>query len=205
MDIINKSNKSYSYLSGEEVDLPTKQYLAIIRGAFNYTDCAKLIKYTENIGYKPASLHTDRYGVEHVYTEIRKSLRCIVDDKYFANVLLKRIIHVVPMKFKDKDFHKINIRLRFLKYETGDFFTRHQDGTFTDSDGSTSMITVLLYLNDDYTGANTRFFKDGRDGTPNEIKLETGMVVLMDQDIYHDVPPLLTGFKYVMRTELMYK
>lgn len=205
MDITNKSNKSYDYLSSEVIDLLTGHFLVVVRGVFNYTDCQKLIEFSESIGYKPASLHTDRYGVEHVYTEIRKSLRCVVDDKDFANVLLKRISHVVPMKYKGKDFHKINIRLRFLKYDTGDHFIRHQDGQFVDTDGSMSMITILLYLNDDYTGANTRFFKDGRDETSVEPSLETGMVVLMDQDIYHDVPPLLTGFKYVIRTELMYK
>ena len=60
---------------------------------------------------------------------------------------------------------------------------------------------MLIYLNDDYEGGNTKFLFD------NEISIipKIGLICLMDQNILHEVPKLVSGIKYVIRTELMYK
>ena len=59
---------------------------------------------------------------------------------------------------------------------------------------------MLIYLNDDYEGGNTKFLFD------NEISIipKIGLICLMDQNILHEVPKLINGVKYVIRTELMY-
>ena len=59
---------------------------------------------------------------------------------------------------------------------------------------------MLIYLNDDYEGGNTKFLFD------NEISIipTIGLICLMDQNILHEVPKLINGVKYVIRTELMY-
>ena len=68
-----------------------------------------------------------------------------------------------------------------------------------------SMITILIYLNDDYIGAKTSIHKDLHPETIiGEIEPKVGLIYLMDQDILHSVPNLISGTKYVIRTELMY-
>ena len=59
---------------------------------------------------------------------------------------------------------------------------------------------MLIYLNDDYEGGNTKFLFD------NEISIipKIGLICLMDQNILHEVPNIINGVKYVIRTELMY-
>ena len=61
---------------------------------------------------------------------------------------------------------------------------------------------MLIYLNDDYEGGNTKFLFDDS----NEISIipKIGLICLMDQNILHEVPNIINGVKYVIRTELMY-
>ena len=66
------------------------------------------------------------------------------------------------------------------------------------------MITILIYLNDDYQGANTKFFSDSYDKIGLSLKPTNGMVCIMQQNIEHEVPKIERGIKYVIRTELMY-
>ena len=120
--------------------------------------------------------------------------------------LLQRIKHYIPHIYRGKQFHSINERLRFLKYETDDNFNRHMDACYSDeSNNISSMITILIYLNENYEGANTTFFTNSNDNKGFSLVPKIGMVCLMDQDIQHEVPQLLNGIKYALRTELMYE
>jgi len=126
-----------------------------------------------------------------------------VDDINFAKILYKRIAHIIPNNYKDMTFCEINPRFRFLKYTDGDHFAKHTDEHYKNDKNEISLITVLIYLNDDYEGGNTKFLFDN----DNEISIipKIGLICLMDQNILHEVPKLINGFKYVIRTELMYK
>ena len=127
-------------------------------------ECINIINFTEEIGYVRTSLYTDRRGIEHYNTNTRKSEQCIIDDERFIGKLLKRIKHCIPPTYQGKEFHSINERVRFLKYDGEGHFKRHADGKYTDEDnGIESMITVLLYFNEDYEGAFTTFYGNKND------------------------------------------
>ena len=117
--------------------------------------------------------------------------------------MYKRIAHIIPNKYNDMEFSEINPRFRFLKYNNGDFFAKHTDEHYKNDKNEISLITVLIYLNDDYEGGNTKFLFDD----VNEISItpKIGLICLMDQNILHEVPNIKNGVKYVIRTELMYK
>lgn len=66
-----------------------------------------------------------------------------------------------------------------------------------------SMITILIYLNDNYIGAQTSTNKDKKI-IISVIEPKPGLVYLIDQDILYSVPNIISGTKYVIRTELMY-
>lgn len=46
----------------------------------------------------------------------------------------------------------LNERFRFYRYDVGQKFAPHTDGAYHSPTGARSLLTLLLYLNDDYTG-----------------------------------------------------
>ncbi len=180
-------------------------YIQILKNVLSPQECASLIHATESKGYARASLYTDTFGKEY-FSEKRKSDRCIIDSPQFVATLKERLRPYLPAeyrsgKMKGMKLKGVNERLRFLKYTPGDEFKPHVDGSYTAHDGAISRITILIYLNADYTGAYTEFA--GESDWMSVIP-EPGMVVLQDQSLLHRVPPLQTGCKYAIRTEVMY-
>ena len=177
--------------------------LQSIDNVFSEKECNDLINVIEKLGFTKASLFTDVDGKEHYHTDIRNSMRRIIDCHDFAKLIEKRIYKYIPKTYNNLDYHSINHRFRFLKYEKGGFFARHKDNNYKNKE-SISLITILIYLNEDYKGGYTTFFSDVDDKEGFTLKPKTGMISLMDQEIGHFVPELKKGIKYVIRTELMY-
>ncbi len=62
----------------------------------------------------------------------------------------------------------------------------------------------MLYLNET-NGGNTRFFKDKYlKKIICELPPKEGQILLFDPDIWHDGDKVLSGEKYIIRTEVMY-
>jgi len=177
--------------------------LQSIYNVFSEKECKDLINSIEKTGFTKASLFTDIDGKEHYHSDVRNSLRKIIDDKDFSKLLEKRIYEHIPKTYNGLTYHSINHRFRFLKYEKGGFFARHKDNNYKTKD-TISLITILIYLNEDYKGGYTTFFANVNDKEGFILEPKTGMISLMDQDIGHCVPELLEGIKYVVRTELQY-
>lgn len=185
-------------------------FTRILPGILAPSECAALIEQAEDAGFNKASLYTDGGGREH-YSDIRKSKRTMLDSRPFVDELWKRIEHVVPKTWKGKPLHvsegaasPLNERLRILKYDSpGDEFRPHADGQYASPDGGISQITILMYLNTDYTGAYTNFLADDFN-TWIPVIPTIGGITLQDQRLVHCVPPLESGIKYVVRTEVMY-
>lgn len=203
MDSVLQSSSSlepfYSY-----TDLPDcPELVRCIRNVLTPIECYSLIQIAEQKGFEQAALYTDHSGANHINTDIRKSSRCIVDSHAFAEQLWSRIQSYVPTEWKNGEtVAGINERLRILRYYPGDEFKPHVDGSYMSPTGSLSKLTILIYLNSEYTGGFTTIY--GPEGL-SPIQPEAGMVVLQDQSILHSVPPLRTGCKYVVRTEVMYR
>jgi len=68
--------------------------LLTLNNIYTKKECKDLIDITEKIGYKKASLYTDKQGNEHFYEDHRKSLRCIIDNEKLAKNLEKRIKNI---------------------------------------------------------------------------------------------------------------
>lgn len=75
---------------------------------------------------------------------------------------------------------------------------------FGDRAGERSQLTLLLYLNEGYEGARTTFLAEYPGGPESAVEPHTGLIMVQDHDILHEVPPLISGRKYVMRTDIMY-
>lgn len=92
---------------------------------------------------------------------------------------------------------------RDVTFENGDQVRQH------------SFLTLLIYLNDDFTGGETRFFPDKqhcRFLRDREVKEPTHVVVpqlgqalLNIHPILHEGSEVTRGTKYVVRTDVLYQ
>ena len=75
--------------------------------------------------------------------------------------LFGRLRAHLPQVWQRHTLAGVNERLRFLRYDKGQSFPAHSDGSYERADGSeVSFITVQLYLNGDFEGGETSFLAD---------------------------------------------
>ncbi|KAJ3014111.1 DNA-directed RNA polymerase II subunit L [Thoreauomyces humboldtii] len=90
----------------------------------------------------------------------------------------------------------LNPRLRFLKYEPGDVFHRHRDGSYATPDGSSvSRYTFQLFLNgaESYEGGRTVLWLGTGPDRECSIHPEAGKCVVFDHRILHEGGRLEAG------------
>lgn len=154
----------------------------------------------------------------------RKGLIGQVSLPWLQQELWGRVKNFIPAEFKDKHASGLNKSLRFLKYEPGQFFAPHQDGSQTNGgkeNGSweSSLLSLLLYLSDptgaDFNGG-TRFISPDC-ATKNETghcngacdqcinaPVRKGSVLLFAHSVLH-AGTMSEAEKFIMRTDVMYK
>ena len=93
----------------------------------------------------------------------------------------------------------LNERLRFYRYEAGQMFAPHVDGYYRRPNGEQSLLTWMIYLNDDFTGGETKFY-----GAEVEVKPETGMMLVFRHALLHEGAEVRAGRKYVLRSDIMF-
>ncbi|XP_071104607.1 uncharacterized protein [Haliotis cracherodii] len=188
----------------KKVDLPedSKHKLAfVLENVLTPEECEWYIAETERKGYELAQVNT---GIGQVTrTDIRNSSRHIWDSEEEANKIWDRIKTFVPEVFQQRRVMGLNERLRFLRYNPGEYFKRHEDGEYRRDNGERSLITVQVYLNEGFVGGSTTFFGYSTD-TIIPVVPKTGSVLVFQHDILHEGSTLEEGRKYAVRTDVMY-
>lgn len=69
-------------------------------------------------------------------------------------------------------------------------------------DNYRSVFTVITYLNEDFTGGVTKFIEDEK---CVEIVPRIGNAVVFNHDILHEGAEVLSGSKYILRTDIMFR
>ena len=149
----------------------------------------------------------------------------MIDDKALAAALYARIQHLIPSTLTNPYNKKVyqpvglNERLRFLKYNVGDYFVQHMDGTYVrpmghPQYGERSMLTYLVYLNEDFDGGALAMEwqgddKKGQKGqrrghVAHHIQPKCGEVVVHDHQILHEAMVVTNGTRYCIRTDVMF-
>ncbi|MBD2183335.1 2OG-Fe(II) oxygenase [Planktothrix sp. FACHB-1355] len=164
-------------------------------------ECAEYIALSESIGYTAAPITTSR-GFE-MRPDIRNNDRVILDDPERSTFLWNRIAPHVPANIEGRDAIGINERLRFYRYDPGQQFAPHYDGSYRRPNGEESQLTFMIYLNEGFLGGETRF--DLRypyfDIT---VVPKTGMALCFVHHLRHEGAPVINGRKYVLRSDVMY-
>ncbi|CAF1672529.1 unnamed protein product [Adineta ricciae] len=178
----------------------------IIFNVFTPDECQQWIELSEQRGYSPATVNVGAAELV-LMTDFRNSGRCIIDDASMANTLFQRLEQFLPKTWKNFELVGLNERLRFLRYEPGQFFEAHMDGEYHRPDGSgeQSFITIQLYLNEGYKGGETTFIHYSDAHKNVRCIPRTGMVLVFEHRLLHEGSTLIEGRKYTVRTDVMYR
>lgn len=169
-------------------------------------ECKSYIALAERLNFKPAPLTTASGPVMN--TDVRSNTRVMLDDVGQAEGLWQRARPLVPplaLDHRDEERRPIglNERLRFFRYDPGQRFAPHYDGAFQRNYDEGSMMSFMVYLNDDFEGGETRFFTDMQ--RPRmAVKPRTGMALVFVHNQLHEGASVKMGRKYVLRSDVMY-
>ena len=76
----------------------------------------------------------------------------------------------------------------------------HKDGRQKlDNKTIESRLSLLIYLNDDFSGGETKFKHEDIKVSP-----EQGSALVFEHELWHEGVSLKSGQKYVLRTDIMY-
>jgi predicted 2-oxoglutarate/Fe(II)-dependent dioxygenase YbiX len=194
-------------MKSTQISLPApfqKRFCVRIDDVFSQKECQDMIEKTEQLGYEKAQINVGD-GKQMIMEDYRNSDRCMIDDEVLAGELFKRIECFIPKLFKDKVVFGLNERLRFLRYDPGQFFKPHFDGCYiTPNKKKRSLITLMLYLNDGFQGGETTFLSYNAQDKEVAFVPKCGSILLFDHGVYHQGSDVYKGRKYAMRTDVMY-
>mmetsp|Transcript_16557 Transcript_16557/g.24776 ORF Transcript_16557/g.24776 Transcript_16557/m.24776 type:complete len:277 (+) Transcript_16557:158-988(+) len=197
-------------------DRDAHKVCSTIEGVLSSKECNKIIERSEEARFQTALVNVGRRGEVHD-PDTRNSDRCIVDDCDFANVIFERIEDFLPKIRTDRgglhwELVGLNERMRILRYKDGHFFAKHYDGSYRRNRREHSFLSLMIYLNSgggvDFEGGSTNFlpstFSEGKD-YHTEYVPKRGSVLLFDHVLLHEGAKLVSGTKYCIRTDVMYK
>lgn len=192
-------------------------------------ECQKMIQATEELGYTDDAAVSLPRSVRH-----NNNLTWVADD-----TTVDMIWQRCKDKFNDKHNHffgkqplGLNGRCRFYKYQQGDFFSTHTDGSWPGSrivdgelisnayDDRWSMYTFLIFLTDDYEGGHTQFLVNSENpelparGQANSetvnVRTPAGSVLCFPHGTHplhclHGSESIVTGTKYIIRSDVLFE
>ena len=126
--------------------------------------------------------------------------RGIVINQGIAEAIYRRALPFVPPEY---GVVGANEYIRFSEYRPGGDFKMHRDGINQDRHGNRSVITVNIFLNEDFEGGSTDFYCDDKSTLRTSVAPKTGRCAVFDSQQYHTGCPVLSGTKYLLRTDLM--
>jgi predicted 2-oxoglutarate/Fe(II)-dependent dioxygenase YbiX len=129
--------------------------------------------------------------------EIRNNTRVIVDDVDRAADLWSRVHDQIPELVYGRRSVGLNERFRFYRYDPGERFAAHFDGSFRRENGEASLLTFMIYLNEGFGGGETWFQE-------TSITPRTGMALVFKHNLLHEGSAVTSGRKYVLRSDVMF-
>ena len=202
----------------------------VIDNFLDTTECQQLIHLANKLSstgfhYVTEAAHTDNEGVTHIVKlqEANKHKLSVFEHASTLDKLWKKmkplVLPHIGSFIRDTNCGQplgLNPRLRVLRYDATDhdIFEAHFDATTKVGD-TTSLLTVLIYLNDgggvDFDGGETWYMdhhtssRNGNADTATKVTPSTGKVVVFEHDLFHSSVPLEFGTKYVLRTDILFE
>lgn len=159
-------------------------------------ECDFHIKASETIGYELAKVNVN--GKQTIMTTVRNNQRVLMFDEEMAAEIWEKLKPFVDA-YPTAEPIGLNEMWRYYKYVPGERFRLHKDGSHIRNPYERSLLTLLIYLNDDFEGGATGFNREF------DIAPKKGRAVIFEHQIRHEGKPIQSGTKYVLRTDIMFK
>lgn len=173
----------------------------VIHDFLSPEECARHIEESERHGYGDAPI-TTAFG-PMLRRDVRNNERVMVDDPDLAAAWFARAEPFLPRELGRWELVGLNERFRYYRYDRGQTFRRHYDGSYFRPNGEQSFLTLMVYLNDEYTGGETRFYYPN-DRPKATVVPRQGLALVFEHDQVHEGAVVESGRKYVLRTDVMY-
>ncbi|MEG2921728.1 MAG: 2OG-Fe(II) oxygenase [Acinetobacter sp.] len=176
---------------------------------FSHAECLSFIELSHQYDYETADIFVN--STRQIRSNVRNNKRVIYDDLQLAETLFSKLKYVLPEQLNGWKLSGLNERFRFYRYENGETFKPHWDGIYEVNDWHSSQLTLLIYLSEDFTGGETIFYRDSgmlkpcKETQIANIKPKLGQILVFEHQQLHEGAPVLSGQKYVLRTDVMYK
>lgn len=166
-----------------------------IANVLNPDECQEYVDWSESLSYESAPISLAGGAV--MRPDLRNNVRVMIDDQRRAADIWSRLAPELPTTFEGRRPVGLNERLRFYRYGAGQFFAPHTDGCHRRDNGEESLLTLMIYLNGGIHGGETAF-------EHVYITPEPGLALVFDHYLLHEGAPVLAGFKYVLRSDIMF-
>jgi hypothetical protein len=166
-----------------------------IQNLWSPSKCLEFIQKSEREGFKEALVNTAQ-GVVRM-EDFRNNDRLFWEDEALAEQIWAEIEDFVPIDLGEYQAIGLNELFRFYRYDVGQQFNWHYDAPYQRNQNERSFYTFMIYLNGDFEGGATAF--DGFEVVP-----ETGAGLIFSQELEHAGLPVISGRKYILRTDIMY-
>ncbi|MBT2621454.1 MULTISPECIES: prolyl hydroxylase family protein [Chryseobacterium] len=178
----------------EKIDLHPQIFL--IEDFLTNQECESYIKMAEDQAFEEAKVNIN--GQQLMSKGIRNNDRLMLFSKDLANNLFERAFEFLPENHDGNEICDFNEMFRVYKYSPGQRFKMHRDGSYVRDENEKSFYTFLMYLNDDFEGGETEF------ENLFTIAPKKGMALVFYHPLRHEGKTLISGAKYVLRTDVMY-
>jgi hypothetical protein len=131
---------------------------------------------------------------------VRNNTRVMWDDPAEANDLVDLVRPSLPTTWNTEHLVGGNPRLRVYRYEPSQHHSTHWDTVVELPDSISSRLTLVFYLNDDFTGGQTDFPELKKTITPSR-----GTALLFQHRVLHSALGVTSGVKYALRTDVLYQ
>lgn len=169
-----------------------------VDGVLTAEECAALI--TRIDASRPEVATIDAPGGPKLDTATRNNTRVIFDDAALAADLFSRVRAHLPEELMGMRAVGANERFRCYRYDVGQRFAPHLDGSFVRDAQERSLLTFMVYLNEGFEGGETAFLDLDRVIVPR-----AGSALFFQHPIPHEGCTVTRGVKYAIRTDVMYR
>ncbi|MGE0786396.1 MAG: 2OG-Fe(II) oxygenase [Sandaracinaceae bacterium] len=131
----------------------------------------------------------------------RNQDRVMRDDAAFASDLFARLRAHLPGRIGGLTLYGLNERLRFYRYQPSQRFEAHMDHWYQPDETHITLLSVLVYFNDDFDGGETKFMEQLDD----VVVPKAGLAAVFQHKVRHEGCEVTRGAKYAMRTDVIYE
>ena len=185
------------FVDGDSLD-HTGPLVQTVARVLSPAECARMIERIEALGPAAAPVTTPRGPV--MRPDVRNNDRVMFDDPELARELFARVEGAIAPRLCGMRAVGANERLRCYRYAPGQRFALHFDGAFIRNDRERSLLSLIVYLNEDFTGGATTFHDWDVHVAPR-----AGAALIFQHRLAHEGCEVIAGTKYVLRSDVMYE